>query len=116
MSTASTSPAPATPSASAVTFGLDTFGDVTVDADRRSVGHAQTLRDVVAEAELADRVGIDHFSVGEHHRPDFAVSAPDMVLAAIPSPSPCSAIRSRTTRRSSRRSSTCSPPPCASAP
>ncbi|MCW1805356.1 LLM class flavin-dependent oxidoreductase [Brachybacterium squillarum] len=85
MTTASTPPAPAAPSASAVTFGLDTFGDVTVDADRRSVGHARTLRDVVAQAELADRVGIDHFSVGEHHRPDFAVSAPDIVLAAIAS-------------------------------
>ncbi|UVY82632.1 LLM class flavin-dependent oxidoreductase [Brachybacterium sp. NBEC-018] len=68
-----------------VSFGLDTFGDVSVDAHGRSVGHAQTLRDVVAQAELADSVGIDHFSVGEHHRPDFAVSAPDMVLAAIAS-------------------------------
>jgi len=40
------------------------------------------LRDLVAEIELADRVGLDVFGVGEHHRPDFAVSAPAVVLAA----------------------------------
>ncbi|AXK45343.1 LLM class flavin-dependent oxidoreductase [Brachybacterium saurashtrense] len=69
----------------AVTFGLDTFGDVTVDDEGAPVAPAQVLRDVVAQGELADRVGIDHFSIGEHHRPDFAVSAPDIVLAALTS-------------------------------
>src|SRR5690606_17326037 len=44
---------------------------------------AQTIRNVVAQAELADRVGVDFFGVGEHHREEFAVSAPEMVLAAI---------------------------------
>jgi alkanesulfonate monooxygenase SsuD/methylene tetrahydromethanopterin reductase-like flavin-dependent oxidoreductase (luciferase family) len=38
---------------------------------------------VIAEAELADSVGIDFIGVGEHHRPDFAISAPEVVLAAI---------------------------------
>lgn len=66
-------------------LGLDTFGDVTADADGRPRSHAQVLRDVVAEAELADRVGIDSFGVGEHHRPDFAISAPEVLLAAIAS-------------------------------
>ena len=66
-----------------LTFGLDTFGDVTVDGEGRPVPASQVLRDVVAQGELADRVGIDHFSIGEHHRPDFAVSAPDVVLAAL---------------------------------
>ncbi len=42
----------------------------------------QRLRELVAEIELADRVGLDVFGVGEHHRPDFAVSAPAVVLAA----------------------------------
>jgi probable LLM family oxidoreductase len=42
----------------------------------------QRLRDLVEEIELADRVGLDVFGVGEHHRPDFAVSAPAVVLAA----------------------------------
>jgi len=59
------------------TFGLDTFGDVAGDSA------ADTLREVVAEAVLADQVGIDMIGLGEHHRPDFAISAPDVVLAAI---------------------------------
>lgn len=68
-----------------MTFGIDTFGDVTVDADGASRSQAQALRDVVEEAVLAERVGVDHFGVGEHHRADFAVSAPEVVLAAIAS-------------------------------
>ena len=66
-----------------IELGLDTFGDVTVDAEGRPQSHAQVLRDVIAEAELADRVGVDFFGVGEHHRPDFAISAPEVLLAAI---------------------------------
>jgi probable LLM family oxidoreductase len=64
-------------------FGLDTFGDVTVDDHGRRLPQAQVLRHVIEEAELADRVGIDVIGLGEHHRDDFAVSAPDVVLAAI---------------------------------
>ena len=64
-------------------LGLDTFGDVTADADGRPMSHAQVLRNVVAEAELADEVGVDAFGVGEHHRPDFAITAPEVILAAI---------------------------------
>ncbi len=67
----------------APTFGLDTFGDRGTDAEGRQVGHPEAIRQVVAEAELADRLGVDFFGVGEHHRPDFAVSAPDVVLATI---------------------------------
>ncbi|MDV8000169.1 LLM class flavin-dependent oxidoreductase [Rhodococcus sp. IEGM 1408] len=66
-----------------VTFGLDTFGDTTVDQHGARVHHAQVIRDVVEQAVLADRVGVDAFGVGEHHRPDFAVSTPDVVLAGI---------------------------------
>src|ERR687886_643694 len=66
-----------------IELGLDTFGDVTVDADARRLSHAQVLRNVIAEAELADRLGIDFIGVGEHHRADFAISAPEVVLAAI---------------------------------
>jgi len=66
-----------------IEMGLDTFGDMTADRDGRLLPPAQVLRDVVAEAELADRVGVDFFGVGEHHRPDFAISAPEVVLAAI---------------------------------
>src|SRR6185503_1039201 len=68
---------------STIELGLDTFGDVTADADGRLLPHAQVLRNVVAEAELADGLGVDFFRVGEHHRPDFAISAPEALLAAI---------------------------------
>lgn len=66
-------------------FGLDTFGDITRNSKGELQTAAQTIRDVVAQAELADSVGIDFFGVGEHHRAEFAVSAPEMVLAAIAS-------------------------------
>ncbi len=66
-----------------LTFGLDTFGDITVDRDGAPVAAAQVIRQVVAEGIRADEVGIDHFSLGEHHRNDFAISAPDVILAAL---------------------------------
>lgn len=66
-----------------IELGLDTFGDVTRDAQGNPRPHAQVLRDVVAEAVLADQVGAYFIGLGEHHRADFAISAPDVVLAAI---------------------------------
>jgi probable LLM family oxidoreductase len=66
-------------------FGLDTFGDITKGIDGTLLSHAQVVRDVIEEAALADALGVDAFGVGEHHRPDFAVSAPEVVLAAIAS-------------------------------
>ncbi|MWV49649.1 LLM class flavin-dependent oxidoreductase [Rathayibacter sp. VKM Ac-2803] len=66
-----------------VKFGVDTFGDVTAGPDGTPLSHGQVLRDVVEEGVFADQVGLDFFGVGEHHRADFAVSAPDVVLAAI---------------------------------
>lgn len=71
------------PNQSSIELGLDTFGDVTVDANGVLQSQAQALRDVVAEAILADQVGVDAFGVGEHHRADFAISAPEVVLGAI---------------------------------
>lgn len=68
-----------------IELGVDTFGDVTVGADGRLVTQAETLRHVVEQGALADAVGLDFFGVGEHHRPDFSVSAPEVVLAAIAS-------------------------------
>ena len=64
-------------------FGLDTFGDVTRDAAGAPLPHAQVIRNVIDEAVLADQLGIDFIGVGEHHRADFAISAPEVVLAAI---------------------------------
>jgi probable LLM family oxidoreductase len=64
-------------------FGLDTFGDIGSDDSGKPLTAAQSIRDVVEQAVLADELGIDHFNIGEHHRDDFAVSAPDTVLAGI---------------------------------
>ncbi|MGH2603688.1 MAG: LLM class flavin-dependent oxidoreductase, partial [Dehalococcoidia bacterium] len=69
--------------ATTLQLGLDTFGDVTWDAEQRLLPQAQVIRNVGAEAVLADELGLDFFGVGEHHRDDFAVSAPEVVLAAI---------------------------------
>jgi probable LLM family oxidoreductase len=70
-------------SGTAFEFGVDTFGDVTLDAAGAPRPQAQVLRDVVEEAVVAEQAGLDCFGVGEHHREDFAVSAPEVVLAAI---------------------------------
>ena len=69
--------------AKTIEFGIDTFGDVTVGADGKRLHHAEVIRNVLEEAVLADEVGIDFIGVGEHHRDDFAVSAPEVVLAGI---------------------------------
>ena len=66
-----------------VELGLDTFGDVSVREDGTPETAAQVLRHVVEQGVLADEVGVDALGVGEHHRPDFAVSAPDVVLAGL---------------------------------
>jgi probable LLM family oxidoreductase len=66
-----------------VEFGLDTFGDITAGPDGTRLPYAQVIRNVVEQAVLADRLGVDAFGLGEHHRDDFAVSAPEVVLGAI---------------------------------
>jgi probable LLM family oxidoreductase len=66
-------------------LGLDTFGDVTFGPDGNLLPQPQVLRNLIDEAVLADQLGLHFFGVGEHHRDDFAVSAPEVVLAAIAS-------------------------------
>src|SRR5699024_8482052 len=67
-----------------VEFGLHTFGDLTQDVEgTRVLSYPEVLRNVVAEGVLADEVGIDVIGIGEHHRPDYAISAPDIVLTGI---------------------------------
>ncbi|HEX8829519.1 MAG TPA: LLM class flavin-dependent oxidoreductase, partial [Longimicrobium sp.] len=64
-------------------LGVYTFAETEIDpAAGRGASGAQRLRDLMEEIELADQVGLDVFGVGEHHRPDYAVSAPAVVLAA----------------------------------
>lgn len=64
-------------------LGLDTFGDVTAGPDGTLLDDAQVIRDLVEQAVLADELGIDAITLGEHHRDDFAVSAPETVLAGM---------------------------------
>ncbi len=64
-------------------IGLYTFGELTPDARTgATVSPQRRIADLLEEIELADRLGLDVFGVGEHHRPDFAVSSPAVVLAA----------------------------------
>ena len=58
-------------------IGIYTFADVAPGGS-----HPQRLRELVAEMELADQAGLDVFGLGEHHRPDYAVSSPAVALAA----------------------------------
>lgn len=64
-------------------FGLDTFGDVTNGADRKPLHQAEVIRNVIEEGVLADQLGLDFIGLGEHHRADFAISVPEIALAAI---------------------------------
>ena len=68
-----------------IELGLDTFGDVTAGPDGQPLSQAESIRNLVLQGELADQVGLSFIGVGEHHRPDFSVSAPEVVLAAIAS-------------------------------
>lgn len=64
-------------------LGIYTFVETTPDpVTRETVSAQQRLRDLLEEIELADRLGLEVFGVGEHHRPEFAVSAPGVVLGA----------------------------------
>ena len=63
-------------------LGVYTFAELSPDPATGRADAGRRLREVVEEVELADQVGLDVFGVGEHHRPDFAVSSPAVVLAA----------------------------------
>src|SRR5207248_4676654 len=67
-----------------VDIGIASLADVqpvTVDGTRRT--HAGRVEQIVSLAVLADELGLDHFGLGEHHNPDFAVSSPAVVVSAI---------------------------------
>jgi probable LLM family oxidoreductase len=63
-------------------IGIFTFGELTTNADGMAIDPRARLRDLLEWARVADQAGLDVFGVGEHHREDFAVSSPQMVLAA----------------------------------
>ncbi|MEZ0074110.1 LLM class flavin-dependent oxidoreductase [Planotetraspora sp. GP83] len=64
-------------------LGLDTFGDVPEDDSGALVSHAAAIRQVFDEAVLADEIGVDVIALGEHHRPEYAISTPETMLAGI---------------------------------
>jgi alkanesulfonate monooxygenase SsuD/methylene tetrahydromethanopterin reductase-like flavin-dependent oxidoreductase (luciferase family) len=67
-------------------IGIDSFAAAISDpATGATLSPAERLRDLLAEIELADKVGLDVFGIGEHHRPEFLDSAPAVILAAAAS-------------------------------
>ena len=66
-----------------ITFGLDTFGDVPEDDRGNLLSYGATIRQVVDEAVIADQTGVDAIALGEHHRPEYAISSPETALAGI---------------------------------
>jgi probable LLM family oxidoreductase len=68
---------------SAIEFGIDSFGDLPRDDQGNVASYAQAIRATVEEAVVADQTGIDVIALGEHHRPEFAISSPETVLAGI---------------------------------
>lgn len=66
-----------------IELGISTFGETTLlEKTGQAYSHEERIRQLVKEIELADEVGLDVYGIGEHHREDFAVSAPEIVLAA----------------------------------
>jgi len=64
-------------------IGIYTFGEMTVDLSTgMRITARERIRNLMEEIELADQAGLDIFAIGEHHRPDFAVSSPQIILAA----------------------------------
>ena len=71
-----------------IELGLTSFadnGDMVMPDGTQAVSNAQRIRDIVEEIELADQLGLDIYGLGEHHRPDYAVSDPVTVLAVAAS-------------------------------
>lgn len=64
-------------------LALDTFGDIQNDAEGHPLPADRVIRNILDQAVLADQAGVDFFGLGEHHRGDFAVSAPEPILGAI---------------------------------
>ena len=68
-----------------IELGLDTFGDIQAGLNGKLLSHAQVIRNVIDESVLADEVGVYCIGLGEHHRADFAISSPEVLLGAIAS-------------------------------
>jgi len=66
-------------------LGIGMFGDNHYDEHGKPMSAGDRLRELIEEIKLMDEVGIEFFGIGEHHRPDYAVSVPEIVLAAAAS-------------------------------
>lgn len=65
-------------------LGIGMFGDLTFDSETgRFQSPQERLKEMVAQVQLAEELGVDSFVLGEHHRPDYAVASPEIVLAAL---------------------------------
>lgn len=65
-------------------FGLDTFGEVALDSQTgERISFEQSLRNIVEEGKLAEKVGVDLIALGEHHREEYSISSPQILLAAL---------------------------------
>src|SRR5436190_21707646 len=63
-------------------LGVGMFGDLHIDKNGVIQPAGARLRELIEEIKLMDEVGLDFFGIGEHHRPDYAVSIPEIILAA----------------------------------
>lgn len=63
-------------------LGIGMFGDNHYDTSGKPLPAGERLRELIEEIKLMDEVGVDFFGIGEHHRPDYAVSVPEVILAA----------------------------------
>lgn len=69
-----------------IQFGLDTFGDVAHDSKTgERITYEESLRNIVEEGKLAEEVGVDILALGEHHRKEYSISSPEIILAALAS-------------------------------
>jgi probable LLM family oxidoreductase len=63
-------------------LGIGMFGDLHIDKGGNIQPAQQRLQEIIEEIKLMDEVGLDFFGIGEHHRPDYAVSVPEIILAS----------------------------------
>ena len=63
-------------------LGIGMFGDLHIDKNGTIQPAGQRLKELIEEIKLMDEVGLDFYGIGEHHRPDYAVSTPEIILAA----------------------------------
>jgi hypothetical protein len=91
-----------------VELGIYSFVEIPLDANNRPLmSGAERLRNLMEEIELADSLGLDFFGLGEHHRPEYIVSSPAVVLSCCGGEDEADQIKQRGHRHQQRRSGAC---------